>query len=73
MQSESTLSVQHYTDPHCIQPGKLIHFACYFGALNSGILQIQKGARFQESQEYENFFRSSKFHFSVLRTGMQSE
>jgi hypothetical protein len=42
MQSESTFSDQHYTDPHSARLGKLSNFACCFGALKSGILQIWK-------------------------------
>jgi hypothetical protein len=42
MQTDSTFYIQYYTDPHSARPGKMIHFACYFGALKSGILRIRK-------------------------------
>jgi hypothetical protein len=53
--------VQHYTDPHSARPGKLIHFACYFGALKSGILRIRKKFQIPENLRSITFFSDPRY------------
>jgi hypothetical protein len=57
MQSELTFSSRFlHKDPHSAQPEKLIHFACQFRTLGSGMVQIRKKCQIPEDLRILSFF-----------------
>jgi hypothetical protein len=68
MRCESSLYVQ--TLAHSAWPSQVIHFACQFEILRSGVRQI---LRREPAQYFGTYFRFAIFRFWLLRSGMQSK